>query len=600
MSVEPARRPRADRWIALALILAALVVYNANLRVVGTGDSLASRYVPIALWGWGDTSLHPVARLSRDGHADPYWLMLSPAEEFISTYSLVTPLFVAPLYAPAALYLDSVDWNEDSVRGVAKLMEKLAASIVAALSGGLMFVLLRRRVDRASAIFLAVAYAFGTSTWAISSQALWQHGPAQVFVLVGLLFATRSVPLTVGAGIGVLFLSAVILANRLPDAPLAFGFGLYVFASLPTRRAQVGLVVAGLVGVGLLALFNVAQYGSILGGYERLGLRSYTFKRPLLEGLSGMLVSPTRGLLTFSPFLLFLVFRLRRRGLAGAFGRLDLCLFVGVAIQYLVIANTAAWRSRFVYGPRMLADALPILVWLLAPVLPVLGRAGRVVFGSLVVVAIGFQAIGAFHFPGVQRTSYQIWAVDMFPPVAEFQAGPAAFDLPGITREMAEPGPIEVALSADAVIGERRALINAVVGPALSYPVEAPVEVLLEVKSLDPALGLAGFYGSWLVRLPRVEVPTAVQFEIDLTSKAVDVRIDGGSPFREDIAMGKLEGDAGDGEFVAYVAVRRPENPTYQPTFPLFNFGRDADDVDVGYLARVEEPYVLLRTTPVR
>ncbi len=61
-------------------------------------------------------------------------------------------------------------------------MEKLTASFLAALSVSLLYLLLRRRTAPPIALLLAVAYAFGTTTWVISSQALWQHGMAQVLV----------------------------------------------------------------------------------------------------------------------------------------------------------------------------------------------------------------------------------------------------------------------------------------------------------------------------------------------------------------------------------------------------------------------------------
>ena len=55
-------------------------------------------------------------------------------------------------------------------------MEKLSASFLAALSASLLYLVLRRRAKPSIALLLTLAYAFGTTTWVISSQALWQHG----------------------------------------------------------------------------------------------------------------------------------------------------------------------------------------------------------------------------------------------------------------------------------------------------------------------------------------------------------------------------------------------------------------------------------------
>ena len=52
---------RRDLFVAVSLVVVSFTVYGANLRLIGTGDSMGSRYVPLALWGWGTVSLDPVA-----------------------------------------------------------------------------------------------------------------------------------------------------------------------------------------------------------------------------------------------------------------------------------------------------------------------------------------------------------------------------------------------------------------------------------------------------------------------------------------------------------------------------------------------------------
>ncbi|WP_163597417.1 hypothetical protein, partial [Klebsiella pneumoniae] len=77
------------------------------------------------------------------------------------------------LYLPAVAYLNTVGWDPMTFDKIARIMEKLCASSMAAASVALLYLLLRRRSDPATAAILALAYAFGTSTWVISGQALW-------------------------------------------------------------------------------------------------------------------------------------------------------------------------------------------------------------------------------------------------------------------------------------------------------------------------------------------------------------------------------------------------------------------------------------------
>ena len=61
------------------------------------------------------------------------------------------------------------------------------------------------------------------------------------------------------------------------------------------------------------------------------------------------------------------------------------------------------------WGTRFLTDMLPMLIWLLVPVVAALGRRGRACFVTAVCVAIAIEAVGAFFYTGV--TDAPIFAV---------------------------------------------------------------------------------------------------------------------------------------------------------------------------------------------
>ena len=82
-----------------------------------------------------------------------------------------------------------------------RVMEKLSASLVAALSAALLYRLLRRRAAPPVALLLTLAYAYGTTTWVISSQALWQHGMAELLVIGALLLWRFRAPSATAPGV---------------------------------------------------------------------------------------------------------------------------------------------------------------------------------------------------------------------------------------------------------------------------------------------------------------------------------------------------------------------------------------------------------------
>lgn len=384
-----------DRRLAILLTLVSLLVYNANLRLIGAGDSYPARFIPFALWGDGTLYLDPVLDLTIQANPTPYWVRDALRGHKASLYAVTTPVLVAPLYLPSVVYLRVRGWTDARVNQLAFAMEKIAASIVASLAVGWMYLLLRRRVERRPALLLTVLFAFGTSTWAISSQALWQHGPAELLVVAALWFLT-SEPTpwhAFAAGLA----TGLIPANRPPDLALALAFGVAALFWAGRRFSRIALfTVGGALPVALTLAYNLTAFAKLTGGYGQAGVMSH---RPSLEGIAGLLVSPTRGLFVFSPFLLFLLFFFHRSLRDRPHRRLTLILAGGVLLLLLVSAGVD-FRQGFVYGPRFLSDALPILVWMLAPVLPTLGSVSRAAFLAAGAFAVWVQVIGAFKYSG--------------------------------------------------------------------------------------------------------------------------------------------------------------------------------------------------------
>ena len=175
---------RRELRASLLIGLCCLLVYNANLRSISAGDTYPARYLPFAPLA----RPHPPARSDRDARRPGarrggVWLLHAPGGHTISLYPVVLPVLLAPLYLPAVLYLNRQGWTDARLDHTARIMEKLTASLVAALSASLLYLLLRRRAEAPLALLLTLAYAFGTTTWVIGSQALWQHGMAELLVI---------------------------------------------------------------------------------------------------------------------------------------------------------------------------------------------------------------------------------------------------------------------------------------------------------------------------------------------------------------------------------------------------------------------------------
>lgn len=410
--VPQPRRPRLRALLApLLLALACFLVYNANLRQIGAGDSIPARYLPLLLWQHGTLVPEAQARLFAHGHPpalprfrpanddgkavyfEPaaYWLIRTREHELASFYPVVTPLLVAPLYLPAVRWLDERGWEQPQLDRAAELMEKLAASLLATLASVLVFVLLRREGNR-WCLPLALAFAFGTNTWMISSQALWQHGTGELLVALALLLVRAP-----AAGPRTALLGAVCVlmaANRPPDALLAAAFGGFVLWR--DWRSLAWLAAGAAPPLAALLYYNLGFMGELAGGYGVVK-PPVNFFQSDWSGLAGLLVSPGRGLLVFSPFLAFVVVGLLQRLRAPDTRALAALLALAVAGQLLLYAQ-GDWRAGTAWGPRWLTDILPVLVWMLAPAPLLLRPAARRTFAVAIVFSIGVQAVGAFWY----------------------------------------------------------------------------------------------------------------------------------------------------------------------------------------------------------
>ena len=446
MSRPPASsRSHADRRTALVLVLGALVIYNLNFRVIQDGDTVPARLLPFSLWRAGSVNLDSVAGLASavppgKPYHEAYWLHRSPAGHLYGTYPIVTPVLVAPLYAPAAAYLAWRGWEPWRLQNTSLRMEKLAASLLAALSVGLFYLLARRAAGPPRALLAAVAYGFATGTWVISGQALWLHGMGELLAVCALLAATArgSTASLVAAGLA----CGLLAVNRPPDAALAAAVLAYLL--IRHRERALWAVAAAAAASAPFVLYNLAAFGHWAGGYAWAVSGTHPFfSHPLLPGLAGLLLSPGKGLLIFSPFLWFLAGRAVPSGLPAGNGPgagpavvhepppagsappphsarpdrsvapagwtppagsvppdrlLELAVVAAVLAQLYVYAR-ADFRAGACYGPRYLTDVLPVLVWLLVPVVARLRGWGLRAFVAAVVAGIAIQAVGAFCYP---------------------------------------------------------------------------------------------------------------------------------------------------------------------------------------------------------
>src|SRR5258708_152540 len=199
---RPRQRYR-DLRTSLLLGVCCLLVYNANLRSIGTGDTLPARYLPFGIWRYGSVLLNPIRDVTIEGHSDPYWIVDGRAGRALSLYPVVLPLLVSPLYLPAIGYLHFEGWTEWRLRQVATVMEKVTSSLLAASAAALRCLLFR--LPTPPAAFFRCGLLNGVAGLLVSPpRGLFVFSPFLLLVPAALRHglrdrATRTLTLAIGA-----------------------------------------------------------------------------------------------------------------------------------------------------------------------------------------------------------------------------------------------------------------------------------------------------------------------------------------------------------------------------------------------------------------
>jgi hypothetical protein len=409
------------RDVLLVFAIAA-IVYNLNGRFVGSPDSMGARLLPIAFLTGGEAHLDRFDTLLPANPGYRYWLTPSRDGHLVSIYPIVVPTAVTPLFVPAALLFASGRLPPGEFWLITELSEKIAASLIAAASTAVMFALLRQVASFRTTVLLTGTYAFASQTWVIGSQALWQHGFAELLLAGMMLALLRGSPSAIGL---TAVLCGLMTANRPPNVFFSAAAALYV---LLHHRRQLPLFLAlAAASAAPFVAYSMHAFDHALGGYSTFLGRQPIFRftpTDWLHGLAALVLSPKKGLLLFAPFFAFLPASLGAPTPA-ALRRLLRCFAPAAALQLLFYGSFVFWWGGWCYGPRYLTDMTPVLILALVPGVEALrAPLARALFIALVAFGVGVQAIGAFCYPmGLSDANDDVWALDNIAYVTEAKAG---------------------------------------------------------------------------------------------------------------------------------------------------------------------------------
>ncbi|MCB8959389.1 MAG: hypothetical protein H6651_03690 [Ardenticatenales bacterium] len=454
---------------SLLLLAAALAIFWLSFRAPvskANSDPRLSLLVSLAIIEQGSVRLDAYEFSSQPPLSDPdnARVLVRRDGHIYYAFPLGTSLAAVP-----PVWLARLSGRDLTIVAEQNRIQNGLAAISTALIFWLIYQLGRNYLPWQQSYGLALLLTLGSMVASTLATALWSHHLTAAAMLLALLLLTgqeerrwRLPAWPVGLSLGGLLFIAYLAR------PAAVVFIVLLLGYLLWRQRALfwpALIMAGAL-FGLFLLWSQHEFGTPFPFYyrpERLAAGSGT---GLLAALYGQLLSPSRGLFVFVPYLLLLPWG---TGRLPVHQRPWLWLVLAWGLGQLLLNQLAApWWGGWSYGPRLLLDWWPGLVLLVFLLWPRLsgGRTGH--YRVALFAVLGLVAIWIHSYQGLFNVQTGRWNGAIPPNIDEHPEIAFSWRYPQIGTSAAA-----LCERNEAFVWERIATIAPVTG-ALHQPVTAP------------------------------------------------------------------------------------------------------------------------------
>jgi hypothetical protein len=392
--------------------------FGINSLVIQSEDTLPALFQPITIIQKGSLYLDEYVpmMMQRYPHPDdkdyqkglvPFYLR-KVGSHYLSAFPIMTPILSVPVYF-VALQLDkAITWEWLII------VSHISSALIVAISGGFLFLLLEKFffLESKKSLLLTFVYLFATINFALISQALWQHGTLQLFLILYLYFMLnyqRQPTVTNGLISG--FFAGLILLSR-PTGAISLGvISLFVLVSSLSLSKKIKFILLFIFGVLPSILFFYYYNSTFYNDIQNQGYSNQIFKNwlsPFPISFIGVWLSPSKGILIYSPILLLGISGiLLIRKSDNYYKRFYYLCLLAIFMHTLIMSFWKHWYGGWSFGYRMSSDVIPLMVLLLAPVLNSEKFSHyRKVFTFLLVISVFVQIAGIVFFDGIWHAAY--------------------------------------------------------------------------------------------------------------------------------------------------------------------------------------------------
>lgn len=388
---------------------------GVNKLAIQSEDTLPAMFLPFSIVNEGTLYLDTFADNLIKAYPEPDdrsfekglipFYLRKIEDHYLSAFQIITPLLVLPVYF---LYTKlGLPVNFES----ATYLGHFSGGLIVAFSGAFLYLLLNKhfKISDRNAKLLSYIYLFGTINFALISQALWQHGTVELLLILTLWFLYEKRYFWMA-----FMLSLTVVAR--PTAIIVFPFLVLLFVEKSYENyklnfsAIINFVLGSLPPVFFFFWYTNKYYiGLSNNGYSQQWYTGWMSKFP--EGFIGLWLSPSKGILIYSPILIFsligLYFALRK---GGVFKNFAFFIYGCIVFMHtLILGIWKHWYGGWSFGYRMASDIIPFLVLLIVPFI----TSGyfdkyKKYFMFLFYFSIAVQLFGLVFFDGIWHAAYDL------------------------------------------------------------------------------------------------------------------------------------------------------------------------------------------------
>lgn len=367
--------------------------------------------------------------ISQENRLNQNTYIVNKNYHYVSAFPIMTAILALPIYLIPIILNISITWNNLII------LSHLSAAFIMSLSVLAFYILLKKHFisDKYKLNLLTIIYAFGTINFALVSQALWQHGTVQLFVILAVYFLFNALNLDTknikkhydqlflsGLCFGFAILSRPTSAIVIPIISILLVYKLYFekYKLIPSIKLFISYILGFIPPALFFYLYNSIFYKNILNqGYANQLTTGWLSKFP--EGFLGLWVSPSKGILIYSPVFIFIFISLylciREIKKSKTYETNLKYILFGIIVLFhtLILGKWKHWYGGWSFGYRMASDIIPFLVLLLIPFIKSkYFEKYKKIFYTFIVISVVIELYGLIFFDGIWHAAYDKGFVD--------------------------------------------------------------------------------------------------------------------------------------------------------------------------------------------